>query len=90
MTTIEVKKIGAEEMKVLDGMPLITIYKNPADYPGKFIARLFDIKKGKHRPTEIVVVADNLFEIRKKIPREQMFIIDRDPQDDPCIVEMWI
>lgn len=84
------QKIGPEELKVVEGLPLITIYKNPTDYPEKCVARLWDVGKGVHRPTEIAVIADNIMELRSKIPWDSMIVIPRSPQDDPKIVETWI
>lgn len=65
--------------------PIICIYNNPKDYPGKYIARLWDVNKA----TNIVAVAESLEEIRKTKPAD-MVIMDRQPKDDPVIVETWI
>lgn len=66
-------------------LPLICIYSSPKDYPGKYIARLWDVNK----PTNIVAIAENLEEIRETKPAD-MVIMQRQPQDDPVIVETWI
>ena len=66
-------------------VPLICIYERPEDYPGKFVARLWDLQQ----PTSFLVVADTLEEIRKAIP-SGMVPIQRDPTDAPAIVETWI
>ena len=66
-------------------MPLIVVYNNPEDYPNKYVARVWDV----NRPTALVAVADTLEEIREAIPQE-MYNIGRQPQDDPCIVEVWL
>jgi endonuclease V-like protein UPF0215 family len=66
-------------------IPLICVYKNPADYPGKYIARLWDVD----RPTNIIAIAESLEEIREAKPAE-MVIMQRHPNDDPVIVETWI
>ena len=65
--------------------PLICIYNNPKDYPGKYVARLWDT----NIPTHTIAIADNLEEIRETKPAE-MVIMGRQPQDDPIIVETWI
>ena len=65
--------------------PLICIYNSPKDYPGKYIARLWDV----NRPTNIVAIAESLDEIRKTKPAD-MVIMQRQLQDDPVIVETWI
>ena len=66
-------------------IPLICVYDHPTDYPDKFIARLWDC----NIPTRIMVTADTLEELREKIPNT-MVRMDRHPQDDPCVVEVWI
>ena len=35
-------------------IPVITVYRSPKEYPGKYVARLFDLD----RPTRFVFVAD--------------------------------
>lgn len=90
MTSIEVKKIGNDEMKVLEGCPAVVIYEGPSDYPDKFIGRLWDIRRGAAVPTEIVVLAATLKEIREKLPQNILYPVSRFPDDDPCIVEVWI
>ena len=65
--------------------PLICIYNNPKDYPGKYVARLWDVDK----PTNMVAIAESLEEIREAKPPE-MIIMERQPNDDPVIVETWI
>lgn len=66
-------------------IPMIVVYKNPSDYPDKYIARLWDLDK----PTEFIAVKDTLEEIRSAIPCR--FVNNgRRPNDDPVIVEVWV
>lgn len=66
-------------------MPLITVYRSPIDYKGKFVARLFDL----NRPTNLIVVKENIDEVRKTIPYrfEKM---NRSLEDDIVIAEVWL
>jgi hypothetical protein len=66
-------------------LQLWTVYENPRDYPGKFVARLFL----NDEPTQIHHVAATLWQLLEMIP-ENLVRIPRDPQDDPCILEVWI
>lgn len=66
-------------------MPLIVIYRNPSDYQGKFVARLWDMQS----PTNLVVVKDTLEQIRKAIP-PKFVKLERATDDDPNIVEVWL
>lgn len=65
--------------------PMITVYTNPADHPGKFVAHLFNMEQ----PTGYKIIRDDLEAIRADIP-PHMVCIKRGPQDDPVIVENWI
>lgn len=65
--------------------PIITIFKNPKDYPDKYVARLFDLEK----PTNVFMLSDNYKDLRVKIPRH-MHRFPRDERDDPVIVESWL
>lgn len=67
-------------------VPLITIYKNPKDFPDQYVARLFDIG----RPTGRFFAADTYEEVLKEIPTRGMVRIPRRPNDDPVIVEVWM
>lgn len=73
------------ELLTITTLPLICVYKNPSDYPGKYVARLWDIDK----PTNIVALADTYEEILAKKPIN-MVIMQRTGGDDPVIVEAWI
>lgn len=66
-------------------LPLICVYKNPADYPDKYVARLWDVDI----PTTLVALADSLEAIREAKPAE-MVILQRQDNDDPVIIETWI
>ncbi len=67
-------------------MPIITVFKSPTDYPGKYVARVYDLEK----PTNLVAVADTYEELLEAIPTRQMVRLERDPKDDPVIVETWV
>jgi hypothetical protein len=81
----EVNKFDIGKAMKQTRIPLICIYDHPKDYPDKFIARLWDCDI----PTNIMATADTLEELRAKIP-STMVRMNRDAQDDPCVVEVWI
>lgn len=67
-------------------VPIIAVYKNPTDYPDKYVARLWDIGK---KATYYIVVRDSLDEIRSEIPLN----FQRIPphiNDDPVLIETWL
>jgi endonuclease V-like protein UPF0215 family len=80
-----VRSFDLNSLMQITRLPLICVYNNPSDYPGKYVARVWDVD----RPTNLVAIADSLEEIREAKPPEMM-IMDRMPNDDPVIVETWI
>ena len=80
-----VRSFDLNSLMQITRLPLICVYNNPSDYPGKYVARVWDVD----RPTNLVAIADSLEEIREAKPPEMM-IMDRIPNDDPVIVETWI
>lgn len=79
-----VKSFDLNKITKSTRFPLICIYNSPRDYPGKYVARLWDVDK----PTNMVAIAESLEEIREAKPPEMM-IVDRLPDDKPEIVETW-
>lgn len=67
-------------------VPVIVVYQNLKDYPGKFVARLFAADK----PTRLVFLADSYVELVDKLPVQQLVRMARHPTDDPTIVEVWV
>lgn len=67
-------------------MKFWTIYDHPKDYPNHFVARLWIIDK----PTDMLLTAFDIEELRERFASEGMTRLERFPQDDPCIVEVWM
>ena len=65
---------------------MIVVYRNPKDYPGKFVARLFDADQA----TRFIFLADSYVELVDKLPVQQLVRMARHPTDDPAIVEVWM
>ncbi len=82
---ITVERFNGAQIQRTVKAPIICVYNGPTDYPGQFVARLWDLDK----PTRYIVVADTLEAVRAAIP-EDMIRFHRDQSDDPCIVESWI
>ncbi|MDF2984911.1 MAG: hypothetical protein K0R50_421 [Eubacterium sp.] len=66
--------------------PIIVVYNSPKDYPGKYVARLWNIK---NKPTRMVVLSDSLAEIKKMIP-VHMILVPPVASDDSVIVGSYI
>lgn len=67
--------------ELLTETSIIVIYKNPSDYPDKFVARIFNIDI----PTQYIALADTIGGIMEKIPSNKVFH-DRTGKDDPAII----
>ena len=80
-----VAAFDARKIAVSTSFPVICVYDGPTDYPGRYIARLWDMG----RPTHIIAQADTLEELRLAKP-EGMIAMPRSAGDDPIIVETWI
>ena len=65
------------------------IYERPKDYPQGFVARRWLIAAGEPRPTSVAFVADTLEGARAQLP-PGLFRMDRQPDDEPQIVEVWL
>ncbi len=81
----EVDRLDLDKIRKQARIPLVCIYDHPTDYPEAFVARVWDAT----RPTHIIATAATVEALREKIP-SQMVRLDRQANDDPCIVEVWI
>lgn len=69
-------------------LPNIVVFHSPEDYPDQFVARIFE-SLPEPMPTDVVMIADNLTEIRNGIP-SNFFRLERNPYDHPSVVEVWL
>jgi hypothetical protein len=66
-----------------------TIYENPKDYPGLFIARPFALARGNPRPSPFHLEGTSLSELREQLPHS-LVQLGRREEDEPQIVEVWL
>ena len=68
-------------------VPMYAVYRNPANYPGKYVARLYDVDK----PTNIVIIKDTLEEMQEYFDQKTSFIyFRRGAGDVPELVGVWV
>jgi hypothetical protein len=68
-----------------------TVYKNPSDYPDKYVARRFDVDGDGPKPSASIIIAESLEVLRETLEFElHLSCLDRSPGDDPVIVETWL
>ena len=66
-------------------MELWVVYKNPSDFPDKFVTRKFILDQ----PTAEIVIGSNIEEARLGIPKGLIRFLP-DKEDDKSIVEIWL
>jgi hypothetical protein len=67
-----------------------TIYQNHPAHPGQFVVRAYDVLAGGHTVARAEsVVRDTLPEAREVVPCG-LYWMNRNPVDDPTIVETWV
>lgn len=69
---------------------LWTVYQNPKDYPGQYVARRFVIRFNGGVPTNQVIVSDNLETLQASLENKGLTKLARNDADEPHIIESWI
>lgn len=70
-------------------LEMFVIFDKPKDYPGIFVVRRFIIENDMAIPTNLHWMGETLKEARESIP-PHCVRIERDPNDEPQIIESWI
>jgi hypothetical protein len=72
------------------GVVVWVIYRNPTDYPGRYVLRKQLARLGEvWAEREPRAVGDTIEEIRGVLP-DFLARMDRHPDDEPQIVETWV
>ena len=66
------------------GLETWVVYRNPKDYPDKFVCRKWDGLK----PTGELIISDALEKIHQSLPLG-LIMIAPSTEDDPIIIETW-
>ena len=67
-------------------LPIIAVYDSPEDFPGRAVARLYDVD----RPTETIMVRTTAREIHKEIRENTgMVFFQRGAEDVRSLVGVW-
>ena len=68
-------------------VPFIALFKGPDDYPGKYVARLFDLDK----PTNIVMIRGTLEEIKEDIKMNtNLVFVEIGTEDVKSLLGVWM
>jgi hypothetical protein len=76
------------DIRTLSALPMISIYFNPKDFPGKYVARVFDIRPGAVHVTRYIMINESLEKMRSSIPAG-FSCMNRTTEDDPELLEVW-
>jgi len=80
-------------MKTTDSrsIELWTIYDNPSDFPGQFVARRFDMTPGQEpRPTSEALLGKDFSDIEAHFIKNGYVWLPRNSGDDPVIVGTYL
>jgi hypothetical protein len=69
-------------------MNQFVVYDSPADFPGLFVVRRWEIRSGWVNACEARVA--NTLEAAREVVPPGMYRLPRFPDDDPKIVEVWL
>lgn len=72
----------------MTGLIMFTVYERPRDYPQGYVVRRWECLPEGPRALEAHPYK-SLDEARGSIP-EGYYRLERMPDDDPCIVEVWL
>lgn len=91
MTDIDQLRRESWECIKAGKLAMWTVYKNPADYLDKFVARRFEVDADGPVATASIIIHDNLDELRDILCFElHLSCLARNPEDEPQIVETWL
>ena len=69
-------------------LPMWTITAHPSDFIQGFVARM-SLTLPSPKATDCALYGESLQDVRSMLP-PGLVCIDRDPNDDPVIVEVWL
>lgn len=67
-----------------------TVYDHPKDYPNSYVARRSEVTAEGQTHTSDLMVSGDLDAIRDALDQRGLYRIPRQPNDDACIVEVWL
>lgn len=83
------RNVKSDRMRSM-GLDLYVVYRNPREFPGQFVIRRQTADRGSvtidPQPT---AVGPTLDAVLSMLP-PGLTRLERDPNDDPCVVEVWL
>jgi hypothetical protein len=72
-----------------EALPMFTVYDHPTDHPDFYVARLH-LTIPEPAPTTLAILHRDLGALRRELASYGLVALERDPSDDPCILETWL
>lgn len=73
-----------------DVLDMWTVYENPSDYPGEYVARRFVVAMGRYGPTTDVVRGDTLEQLQDKLNGLGRTWMPRHHDDEAQVLGVWL
>lgn len=73
-----------------DGLIMWTVYDHPADFPDCFVARRWRVTADGPQAMSQVITSGDLDLLRREMAGMGLTVLNRSPDDDPKIVEVWL
>lgn len=73
-----------------DVVDMWTVYENPADYPGEYVARRWVVTMGRYGPTTDVVRGATLEQLQDKLNGLGRTWLPRMHDDDKAVLGTWL
>jgi hypothetical protein len=70
-------------------LDMYVVYDHPRDFPNHFVVRHWLVDADGGKPTDRCVIGRTLDEVRSAIPA-YCVRLERNPGDDPVIIESWL
>ena len=70
-------------------MDLYVVYFNPSDFPNQHVARRQTAGRGTVAIAADPLVVGTYEQVLAALP-DGLTRLERDPNDDPCILEIWV
>ena len=88
---VRLRKLMNKNMRA-GKLSLWTVYDHPRDFSKSYVARMYTVGDGgSEQATEEILIATTLETLRYILEYEfTLTCIQRDPNDDPKIVETWL
>lgn len=78
-----IKEVDLTGLKI----PVVAVHISPGDYPGKNVARVFDITV----PTNVVVIKETIGELMEDIrSNTNLTFMPRGAEDEESLVGVWL